>query len=94
MERHANHALVGIVTTLLVVGGLIFAVWLSSSGIGGHDRYLVVFTGPVRGLAKGSEVQFNGIRVGEVKKIRIDPGNSGRVLADLSVDRDTPVRVD
>lgn len=94
MERHANYALVGIVTTLLIIGGLVFAVWLGSSGIGGHDRYRIVFAGPVRGLAKGAEVQFNGIKVGEVKRIRIDPQDTGRVLADISVDNDTPVRVD
>ena len=94
MERHANYALVGIVTTLLIMGGLVFAVWLGSSGIGGHDRYRIVFTGPVRGLEKGATVQFNGIKVGEVKRVRIDPSDSRRVLTDISVEEDTPVRAD
>lgn len=76
---------------LLTNGGLVFVVWLGSSGIGGHDAHRIVFTGPVRGLAKGAEVQFNGIKVGEVKRIRLER-DANHVLTDVSLDGDTPVR--
>src|SRR3546814_17947755 len=53
-----------------------------------------MFVGPVRGLSKGGEVQFNGIKVGQIQNIRLDEDDPNRVLTDIAVDRGTPVRVD
>lgn len=95
MERHANYVLVGVLTTLLVIGGLVFAVWLGGFEFGrGADRYKVIFVGPVSGMAKGTEVQFNGIKVGEVERIALLPENSTLIEVDVMVQRDTPVRDD
>lgn len=95
MERHANYALVGGLTTLLIFAGLVFVVWLGNVQIGHHtDLYRIVFQGPVRGLSKGGEVQFNGIKVGQIKSIRLNPADATKVLTDVEIDRDTPVRTD
>uniref|UniRef100_UPI0015768BFA MlaD family protein n=1 Tax=Sphingomonas bacterium TaxID=1895847 RepID=UPI0015768BFA len=95
MERHANYALVGILTTVLIVGGLLFAVWLGGGGAGTtHDHYRAIFKGPVRGLADGGEVQFNGIKKGQIEKIFLAPNDATMVVADMEIDRDTPVRTD
>lgn len=94
MERHANYALVGIVATALIIGGLVFAVWLGGSGLGNRDTYRIVFTGPVSGLEKGGEVTFNGLKVGEIKRLRLAADDANHVLADISIDKNTPVRVD
>lgn len=45
-------------------------------------------------LSEGSEVQFNGIKVGEITRIRLDPRNPNRVLTDVRVTEGTPVRAD
>ena len=95
MERHANYALVGIITTLLVMGGLIFVVWLGGSGLREkRDDYQVLFNGPVSGLSQGGAVEFNGIKVGEIKRVRLAPGDPRKILVDIRVDAETPVRVD
>lgn len=95
MERHANYALVGILTTLLVMGALIFAVWLGGTDIGrSRDDYQVLFQGPVSGLSEGGEVQFNGIKVGEIERVRLAPQDSSKILVDIRVRSDTPVRED
>ena len=95
MERHANYALVGVLTTVLILGGLIFAVWLGGiQSAGKHDLYRIVFKGPVRGLSDGGEVQFNGIKSGEIEKVFLAPQDSTLVLADIALKRGTPVRVD
>ena len=86
MERRANYALVGICTLGLFVALLAFAVWLSGYSFAKHyDVYDVVFIGPVRGISEGGEVSFNGIKVGEVTKLELDPADPNRVIARIRV---------
>lgn len=95
MERHANYALVGVLTMALIIGGLIFAIWLGGiHSAGKHDVYRAVFRGPVRGLADGGEVQFNGVKAGQIEKVYLAPHNPRLVIADLALDPGTPVQVD
>ena len=46
------------------------------------------------GLSKGGEVQFNGIKVGEITHIALDPRDPNRVITDIRVEHGTPVRVE
>ena len=95
MERHANYALVGVLTTLLVIGGIVLAVWLGNVQVGNkNDRYRIVFQGPIRGVSKGGDVQFNGIKVGEVAAVRLSPADATKILVDVEIDHNTPVRTD
>ena len=95
METKAHHALVGFFVAFLVAGGIIFALWLSSVTFDREFRaYDVVFEGPVRGLRDASEVRFNGIQVGEVTDLGLNPDNPGEVIARIRVDAATPVKVD
>jgi len=95
MERHANYALVGLLTTLLVIGGIVLAVWLGNYQVGDkNDRYRIVFQGPIRGVSKGGDVQFNGIKVGEVVSVRLSPADAKKILVDVEIDHNTPVRTD
>ncbi|MBW8304482.1 MAG: MlaD family protein, partial [Brevundimonas sp.] len=55
--------------------------------------YDIVFYGPVRGLSEGGEVHFNGIRVGEVTDLNLDPNKGDQVIARIRIDGTTPVRV-
>ncbi|MGJ3232668.1 MAG: MlaD family protein [Oceanicaulis sp.] len=95
METKAHHALVGFFVAFLVAGGAIFALWLSSVSFDREFReYDVVFEGPVRGLRNASEVRFNGIQVGEVTDLGLNPDNPGEVIARIRVDAATPIKVD
>jgi phospholipid/cholesterol/gamma-HCH transport system substrate-binding protein len=95
MERHANYALVGALSLLLLIGGLIFVVWLAQVSFNEtYDRYRINFRGPVSGLSKGGEVQFNGIKVGEITRLELDRRDPNLVVTDILVQSDTPVRVD
>lgn len=95
MERHANYGLIGGLTIGLLAAAFAFVFWLGQAQFASNfDEYRIIFMGPVRGLSEGSEVQFNGIKVGEIKKIRLDPRNPNRVLTDVRVTDGTPVRVD
>ena len=95
MERNANYALVGLVSTVLLMALVIFVVWLAGSSLNrDYALYDIVFQGPVRGLSQGGEVHFNGIKVGEVSKIFLDPSDSRLVIARARVTDDVPIRQD
>ncbi|WP_395645656.1 MlaD family protein [Terricaulis sp.] len=95
METKANYVLLGAATVIGVVLFMLFAMWMANSEYrGGFNEYDVVFDDPVRGLAEGGEVRFNGIKVGEVQSLRIDPDNTNRVIARIRVSGDVPVRED
>ncbi len=70
MERNANYALVGLISTILLIAMIVFIFWLANFAFSAkYDTYHVVFHGPVSGLTRGGDVQFNGIKVGEVSDI-------------------------
>ena len=95
MERRANYALVGAVTLALFVGLIAFVVWLAGFQFNKHfDIYDVLFVGPVRGISEGGEVHFNGIKVGEVTKLALDPADPNRVIARVRLVGGVPVRID
>ena len=74
---------------------MLFALWMANSEFSrGYNEYDVVFADPVRGLAEGGEVRFNGIKIGEVRSLRIDATNTNRVVARIRVSADVPVRRD
>jgi phospholipid/cholesterol/gamma-HCH transport system substrate-binding protein len=95
MERRANYALVGAITLGLFVGLVAFVVWLSGFQFNKHyDTYDVLFVGPVRGISEGGEVHFNGIKVGEVTKLGLDPADPNRVIARVRLESGVPIRTD
>jgi phospholipid/cholesterol/gamma-HCH transport system substrate-binding protein len=95
MERNANYALVGLISTILLIAMIVFIFWLTNFALSArYDKYDVVFHGPITGLSRGGDVQFNGIKVGEVSDITLDPKDPNLVHAIARVRSDTPVRVD
>jgi phospholipid/cholesterol/gamma-HCH transport system substrate-binding protein len=95
METKANYILIGAATLLGAALIMVFAMWLANSDFRrGYYDYDVVFDDPVRGLAEGGEVRFNGIKVGEVQDLYIDAQNTARVIARIRVSADVPVKTD
>src|ERR1700759_1039951 len=94
METKANNALIGAFTLAVIAGVFAFVFWFSGGEKPSNRRvYRLVFTSSVSGLARGSWVLFNGLRVGEVTKI--DLGEDPRIVyAMIDVDRRTPVKTD
>jgi phospholipid/cholesterol/gamma-HCH transport system substrate-binding protein len=95
METKANYVLIGAATVIGAALIMLFAMWIAGGDFRrGFNEYDVVFDDPVRGLTEGGEVRFNGIKVGEVENLRIDPDNTNRVIARIRVSSDVPVRTD
>jgi phospholipid/cholesterol/gamma-HCH transport system substrate-binding protein len=94
METHARYATIGVFTLAVIASAFLFVYWLR--GMGGVERaeYRIRFEGPVSGIVVGSPVLFNGIRIGEVTRVRFDEDDANRTLVFASVVRTAPVRVD
>jgi phospholipid/cholesterol/gamma-HCH transport system substrate-binding protein len=95
METKANYVVVGLFTLAFVVGIIGFVYWFQSSGGSGERAYYrIVFDGSVSGLRTGGAVLFNGIRVGEVAGLKLDPQKPEQVVATIAVDKNVAVRPD
>lgn len=95
METRANYVLVGLFTLAVILGGFGFVYWFNAVG-GSTDRaaYRIVFEGSVSGLRTGASVLFNGIRVGEVTELKLDPAKPRDVVAMVSIEKAIAVRAD
>ncbi|KIU50260.1 MULTISPECIES: MlaD family protein [Pseudomonas] len=95
METRAHHVLIGLVTVLVVAGAMLFGLWLAKSSVDSTFKdYEVVFNEAVTGLSKGSAVQYSGIKVGDVISLRLDPNDPRRVLAQIRLSAETPIKQD
>jgi phospholipid/cholesterol/gamma-HCH transport system substrate-binding protein len=95
MEIRARYAFIGLFVLVAVGAVFGFVYWLNSTGgLGKRTVYHVRFENTVSGLLPGAAVLFNGIRVGEVTDLQLNPGSPRQVLAKIAVAANTPVRPD
>ncbi|RUR37381.1 MlaD family protein [Vreelandella populi] len=95
METRAHHVLIGFFTILTAAAALLFALWMSqAAGQRDYQSYRILFERSVSGLSVGSTVQYNGIEVGDVTKLTLDPTDPRQVIARIRVVDDTPVKMD
>jgi phospholipid/cholesterol/gamma-HCH transport system substrate-binding protein len=95
METHARCILIGLFVIVASLAGFGFVYWLhATGGLGERTIYRVRFENTVSGLRTGAAVSFNGIRVGEVTNLQLNPGNPGQVFVTIAIDTGTPVRSD
>lgn len=93
METKANNAVVGAFVVVSLFVAAMFLVWVSrTSNTGAKRPFYVVFSGSVQGLSVGGAVLFNGLRVGEVAELGINPGNRSEIRALVQVDDLAPVK--
>jgi phospholipid/cholesterol/gamma-HCH transport system substrate-binding protein len=95
METKASHVLIGAFTLAVLVLAVVFALWLGKLSLDREwDEYDIVFTEAVTGLSVGGAVQYNGIQVGEVRRLSLAPDNPSEVYARVRVNGGTPIKVD
>jgi phospholipid/cholesterol/gamma-HCH transport system substrate-binding protein len=95
MENRARYALIGAFVAGCLLAGFAFVYWIANTGgLGRSTVYAVRFNEPIGGITPGASVLFNGVRVGAVSSIKLDPNEPRQVTALLSVDPATPVRAD
>ncbi|UCI05497.1 MCE family protein [Mesorhizobium sp. B1-1-8] len=92
METRANYVIVGIFTLVAILAAFAFVYWTANIGNRGVTATLLVrIPGSASGLGPGSLVLFNGVRVGVVKRVDIDPNDPSAAIATTEVGRNTPL---
>jgi phospholipid/cholesterol/gamma-HCH transport system substrate-binding protein len=95
METKANYTITGAFTLAVILGVFGFIYWFqSSTGGGERSAYRIVFAGSVSGLRSGASVLFDGMRVGEVTQLALDPHDPRKIEAQIALDRGIPIRAD
>ncbi len=91
-----NYTLVG--AFVLALGAALIAVvlWLASGGAyqKKYDLYHAIEDESVAGLNLNAPVKNNGVDVGKVRDIKLDPANPERVILLLAIERGTSVKED
>ncbi|WP_392338549.1 MlaD family protein [Loktanella salsilacus] len=92
METRANYLLIGAFTLLAIVGSLGFLIWLAGMQLDRQYATYGIYFDDVSGLGASGDVRFNGIAVGSVIALAIDPTDPSRVLTTVEIDAATPIR--
>ena len=83
---------------MLVLGATLIAVvlWLASGGAfkKKYDLYLAIEDESVAGLSLNAPVKYNGVDVGKVRDIRLEPTNPERVNLLFAIEHGTPIKED
>ena len=91
-----NYAAVGLFVLVLGAALIAGALWLASGGAfqKKYDLYLAIEEESVAGLNLNAPVKYNGVLVGKVRDIRLDPSNPERVRLLFAIERGTPIQED
>ncbi len=91
-----NYTLVG--AFVIGLGALLIAIalWIAAGGALRQkvDLYQAILDESVAGLNLNAPVKFNGVDVGKVQDIRLDPANPQRVRLIFAIERGTPIKQD
>ncbi len=80
METRANYIMVGSFMISLLIGALLFVLWISRIDFVSEGTfYDIFFEGSVTGLRENEDVRYHGIPIGKIKKIDIDAKNPNLV---------------
>lgn len=93
METRANHVIVGAVTLALLVVLAAFIVWIARLSEGTQNQYDIFFKQSVDGLAKGSEVAYAGVPVGQIDEIELWKKDPSFVRVRIRVGKEVPILI-
>jgi phospholipid/cholesterol/gamma-HCH transport system substrate-binding protein len=96
METKAHYVAVGAFVLAVIVIGFVAVLSLGRVEFAqDFQRYYIFFKGSVTGLSKGSVVQYNGITVGRVVDVRVDPDDLEKIQVTVEIDQDlVPIKTD
>jgi phospholipid/cholesterol/gamma-HCH transport system substrate-binding protein len=95
MEAKVNYTVVGAFVLVLVAAAIVAILWLSA----GLDRvtynpYRIYMDESVTGLSVSAPVRLNGVEVGAVSRIELNPSNLRQVKLLVNIKAGTPITVD
>jgi phospholipid/cholesterol/gamma-HCH transport system substrate-binding protein len=95
METRAHYAAVGAFVLTMIILAVAAVLWLARGELTTqYARYDIYFGGPVTGLRTGAGVEYNGVPVGKVAEVRIDPGNVELIRVTVDIDPNVAIKTD
>lgn len=95
METRASYIAVGLFVVALLAGLVVAVLWFAGRQLAEHaTRYETYFPSVGSGLSAGSPVRVNGVQLGRVAEVALDPADPTRVRVTMDIDRDAPIRSD
>jgi phospholipid/cholesterol/gamma-HCH transport system substrate-binding protein len=92
--ENRSHALIAIIfLAVFAVGAVAVVWWMMSTGVT-RVPYILESHTSVGGLGPGAEVQFDGVKVGVVKNIKIDPKTHRLIRVKIGIKKSFPVPKD
>jgi phospholipid/cholesterol/gamma-HCH transport system substrate-binding protein len=92
MDTNVNYTIVGAFVISLIAAIVIAIIWLSSGlSLKSNSTYLIYSQESVSGLSMDAPVEFNGVHVGSVEDIELNPHNPQLVKVVLSISSSTPI---
>lgn len=94
MDAKTNYTVVGIFVVVLTTAMIAFGLWLTSTKRSQHyDYYVTYLREEVSGLSEQNPVRYNGVKVGYVKSIELNPEDPQQVEIFLAIEHGTPITV-
>lgn len=95
METRANYVAVGAFVLTVMAGVFVAVLWLARIQFETEYKYFETHVaGPVTGLGSGALVRLNGIEIGRVTRIELDPKDPQLVRLILQVRNTVEIRAD
>src|SRR6185437_6212147 len=95
METRASYIAVGLFVVALLTGLIVAVLWFAGRQLAEHTlRYETYFASVGSGLSAGSPVRVNGVQLGRVAEVALDPNDPTRVRVIIDVDSRAPIRSD
>jgi phospholipid/cholesterol/gamma-HCH transport system substrate-binding protein len=94
MESDKHYFIEGLFIIVFTLAAAAFAIWLGSPGRHDDVLYRIHFAESVSGLSVGDPVKYQGVEVGTVKTMNLDPDNPKQVVVVVRLRKETPVMTD
>jgi phospholipid/cholesterol/gamma-HCH transport system substrate-binding protein len=95
METRAHYVAVGAFVVAMIVLAFAAVLWLARAQLTTQGaNYDIYFKGPVSGLRNGAPVEYNGVPVGKVSDIQIDPVNVEQIQVTVEIAANVAIKTD
>jgi phospholipid/cholesterol/gamma-HCH transport system substrate-binding protein len=95
MYSKVNYTIVGIFVLLFGAGMVWFAFWLAKYGLQKEfDTYRLEMKESISGLSGDAKVKLNGVNIGRVSKIQINPQDIETVEILVEIEKGIPIKED
>ena len=85
MNDNRKYLAVGLFVIIATAIAVSFWLWFTANSRQAYNTYIAVFTEPVDGVTTNSSVRYNGVDVGKVKKLELDPKNQRDIIIHLNI---------